>query len=781
MIKYIHLKGAIVLADQADLKREQKRVDMVIHQIDVQIERAKSALAAAHKETRAVEQNYGENASINRYEVDDIAESRSAIEQQRQLVSRAAENEDILRRQLQTLQTLRKSPYFGRIDIQDPDEKEPESLYIGVASLMNDDKTDFLVYDWRAPISGIYYNGTLGNVSYQTPSGLRQAKLLKKRQFTIVDGKITNMFDTNETVGDEMLQNALGHTDDAYMQNIVATIQHEQNDIIRNTDSDLMIVQGVAGSGKTSTILQRIAYLLYHAKASLNADQIVLFSPNRLFSQYISQVLPSLGERNMRQVTLDGFLKRRFEGLDVESIFDRYEKVGIQGSPVQQVMESAQFMQAVANYCDQLRHGKHELYFADISFREHPFFSADHVKAIFAEQPSAMSIPDRIIRTKNRLIRELQAKTRKVAQQDWLQKELNDLTKLQIFHLMGKHHLDDFKDEQAANRYLARRLAHERLRVVADAIYNNYFLNFNAQYQNFLGNNVWGGQVDPETVQALIKDFQHDWEYHRLKLVHAAPFMMLRDLITGEGQNHDFQYVFIDEMQDYSPAMLIYFRHVFANAKFTILGDSEQALFYPLSLPEQLLQRLSVELHAKHPRLITLRQSYRSTYEITSFAKSLLPDGHLIRAFSRHGEKPQLTMSYHRDQWQADLSAAVRRGLKSYPTVAILTRTEGQAQAIYSMLHQHFHNITCLSADDKQMPAGVLVLPAYLAKGLEFDSVIIANSSAQALGPDATGLLYTMASRAMHQLTILSLGPVADAFTDKASRQLQITHQLNKA
>lgn len=769
------------MADQAELTREQRRVDEVIDQIDTQIKRTKQALAAAHKETRAVEQNYGENASINRYEVDDIAESRSAIEQQRQLVSRAAENEDILRRQLTTLQTLKKSPYFGRIDIQDPDEDEPESLYIGVASLMNDDKTDFLIYDWRAPISGIYYNGTLGKVSYQTPSGMRQTKLLKKRQFTIIDGQITNMFDTNETVGDEMLQAALGHTDDQYMQNIVATIQHEQNDIIRNTDSDLMIVQGVAGSGKTSTILQRIAYLLYHAKASLNADQIVLFSPNRLFSQYISQVLPSLGERNMRQVTLDGFLKRRFEGLDVESIFDRYEKVGIEGSPVQSIMESAAFMKSVQHYCTTLRANQHPLFFRDITFRSRTFFSAEHVAEIFQHQPVAMSIPDRLVRTKNRLIRELQVRTRSEAKKDWLQKELNDLTRLQINQLMGKHHIDDFKDENSANRYLARRLAHERLRVVADAIYNNYFLNFNAQYQDFLGNNPFNDQIDQATIQALIKDFQHDWEYHRLKLVHTAPFMFLRDLITGEGQNHDFQYVFIDEMQDYSPAMLVYFRHVFASAKFTILGDSEQALFYPLSLPEALLDRLSQELHAKRPRLITLRQSYRSTYEITSFAKSLLPDGHLIRAFSRHGDKPRLTMSYHRDQWQHDLVHAIKEGLAAYPTVAILTRTEDQAKAIYSMVHHDFDDIHCLSADNKQLPTGILILPAYLAKGLEFDSVIIANSSAQALGPQATGLLYTMASRAMHQLTILSLGPVADAFTDEASRHLQITHQLNKA
>ena len=238
-------------------RREQARVNRVDEEIAHQIDATEEAVAAAHKETRAVEKNYSENASINRYEVDDIAESRSELEQQRRLVSQAAENETILQHQLQTLKNLQGSPYFGRIDILDPGEKKPESLYIGTASLMNDDKTDFLVYDWRAPISGVYYNGNLGPVKYTTPAGVQSTELVKKRQFTIKNGQITNMFDTNDTVGDELLQAALGEQNDQYMHNIVATIQQEQNDIIRDIKSDLLLVQGVAGSGKTSAILQR--------------------------------------------------------------------------------------------------------------------------------------------------------------------------------------------------------------------------------------------------------------------------------------------------------------------------------------------------------------------------------------------------------------------------------------------------------------------------------------------------------------------------------------------
>ena len=758
---------------------EQARVDKVIQAIDEQIKQTKAAIAAAHKETRAVEKNYGENASINRYEVDDIAESRSALEQQRQLVARATENEDILKRQLATLQELRKSPYFGRIQIKEPGSDELETLYIGVASLMNNDKTDFLVYDWRAPISSVYYNGTLGQVTYQTPSGPRTVELVQKRQFTIVNGHITNLFDTNETVGDEMLQAALGQQNDQYMQNIVATIQQEQNDIIRNTSSDLLIVQGVAGSGKTSTILQRIAYLLYHSKESLNADQIVLFSPNLLFSQYISEVLPSLGERNMRQVTLAGFLKRRFEGMNVETIFDRYEEAEESTNASQEFLESAAAMQAVKDYVTAIQRGHHHLLFTDINFGERVFFSANHIQNVFQHQSVALTIADRLIRTKNHLIRELQRRSREEAKKDWVLRELDSLDAQAIQRLMGRHSIDDFKDEQAQARYLARRLAHNRLRIVADAIYNNYFLDPYSQYAQFLKQVQWPTAVSDADQDQLINDYQRGLEFHQLHFMHTAPLMYLRDLITGTGENNDFQYVFIDEMQDYPTAMLMYLHHTFPNARFTILGDSEQALFYPLQLPEKLLQTLAKDIQTKKPRLITLRQSYRSTTEITNFAKGLLPDGDQIHAFTRHGEPPVLQMTYNQQEWEQQLRQTVQQQLAVFPLVAILTKNQEQAQQVYHALYRHVDHLHRLTSKDVQLPAeGVVILPTYLAKGLEFDTVVLADVSQNAMGPHATGLLYTMATRAMHHLTLISNGPIADAFTGPATDQLVIHRQL---
>ncbi|WP_283587429.1 RNA polymerase recycling motor HelD [Limosilactobacillus viscerum] len=765
---------------EEEQRLEQARVDRVDDEIKRQIETTAQAVNDAHKETRAVEKNYSENASINRYEVDDIAESRSELEQQRRLVSQAAENETILKHQLQTLRGLHGSPYFGRIDILDPGEKEPETLYIGTASLMNEDKTDFLIYDWRAPISGVYYNGNLGPVKYETPAGIQKTELVKKRQFTIKDGKITNMFDTNDTVGDELLQAALGEQNDQYMHNIVATIQQEQNDIIRDTKSDLLLVQGVAGSGKTSAILQRIAYLLYHSRAELNADQIVLFSPNNLFSHYISEVLPSLGERNMRQVTLAGFLRRRFEGLQVETLFDRYEdrQTGNGNHDIADFLESAAAMDAVRDYVRDLPVDQFQ--FADLTFNSQVFFSAAHIKEIYQSLPATMTAADRLIHLKNKLIRELQHRVREEAKKDWVAKGLDELDVQQLHSLYGKHTVDDFEDEDQQYDYLSRRYAKRRLRVVADAIYNNYFIDFFNQYEQFLRQVDLPQNISKRDWTSSITEYQEEIECHRLKLMHTAPLMYLRDLMTGSGQNQSFQYVFIDEMQDYPLAMLVYLRHTFPRAKFTVLGDSEQALFKPLQLPQEMLEELSAVLKAKHPNLISLNRSYRSTKEITDFAKSLLPDGDQVISFTRHGDQPRLVVRYDQPALNEALLESINDQRTEYETVAVLTKNLAQAEDVYRFLHQQkVDDLHLLHARDSALPSGVLVLPIYLAKGLEFDSVVAYDVSASNMeNVDAVGMIYTMATRAMHQLTLLSNGPVSPAINEQAGRQLVIEHEL---
>lgn len=502
------------------------------------------------------------------------------------------------------------------------------------------------MYDWRAPISAIYYNGTLGDVTYDTPAGKQLTKLTKKRQFLIQNGQIESMFDTNETVGDEMLQHVLGQQNDETMQNIVATIQREQNDIIRDTRSDLLVVQGVAGSGKTSAILQRIAFLLYHSRQELQADQIVLFSPNKLFSHYISDVLPSLGERNMRQVTLADFLTQRLQGLNVESLFDRYEK-DLDLTPEQQALvdykSSSQYMHQIADYCQHLAptHFK----FNHIYFNGRVFFDKTDIEQIYQGLPH-LQPAERFLRTKNILIKRLKHRIGQEAKSDWVAEEIDQLSDEQYHNLLGSKRRHDFQEIDAETNYIARKIVTRRLRKVYDAIYNNYFLDIYSQYADFMDTVALPDNVSAKSMATGKQNFSHDIEFHRCELVDAAPLLYIRDILTGGGQNHAMQHLFVDEMQDYSIAQLQYLHHAFPKAHMTFLGDAEQALFKAVQTPEELLTSLRDAFQVRRPRLLKLNRSYRSTLPITTFAKALLPDGDQIEAFNRPGQLPRLVIRY---------------------------------------------------------------------------------------------------------------------------------------
>lgn len=750
------------MAEEREL--EQHRLNNVAQEIDKQLQKAETFYDKAHSETRAVESNYIANTSINTAEVDDAMETNAEIQQQRNIVARVTETENIMAKTVTTLKLLRTSPYFGRVDIIE--DNWPETLYIGLASLQ-DETGDFLIYDWRAPISGIYYNGTLGKVSYPTPSGEQTVDLQKKRQFVIHDGQITSMFDTNETVGDEMLQYALGQQNDDVMRNIVATIQQEQNQIIRDTTSDLLVVQGVAGSGKTSAILQRIAFLLFHSREELNSDQIVLFSPNRLFSSYIADVLPSLGERNMRQVTLAEFFSARLQGLTVQTLFDRYEQeqhfIGHASYSVRQELESEQIVSVIDDYIAQL--STNDIHFVDIYYEDKIFFGAQEFQTYLATIPTSYTIRERISQLQKHFMQVLTDRIESLQDADWVLTELDNLTDQEYQNLIGDDDLEETlvsENEDTVISLVAKRYLTKQWQVIDDALYNNFYLDIYQQYRSFL-QYVTEQKIDEQSEwwQAKQRRFDLQLEYHRIDLEDAAPLLFLRDRLTGGGINQAMSYVFIDEMQDYAMAQLLYLKHAFPKAKFTVLGDSEQALFRQVETPQTLLNKYAQGFDAQKPALIKLNRAYRSTHEIMNFAKALLPDGNDIMTFTRHGEKPILRQAYP-DTSVAVLNDEVAKLRQSFQTVAILTKTAEQAELVLEALRRYPEKVQLLHAMDRTRTANVLVMPIYLAKGLEFDAVIGYDVSQNNYPDDkAIGLLYTLASRAMHALHLVTVGPVS--------------------
>lgn len=729
-------------------EQEQLRVDKVANIIDDKIEKVTNDLAKAHSETGNIERNYGENTKVNTFEVDDQMETNASVQQQKQLVYLAVENENILKSNLQKLDNLQGSPYFGRIDIVEDGEKD--TLYIGTSTLQNDDG-DFLIYDWRAPISGIYYNGTLGKVSYPTPTGTAEVDLKRKRQFQIVNNQIRNMFDTNETVGDDILQSVLSEYSDEYLKNIVATIQHEQNTIIRDVHSDVLLVQGVAGSGKTSAILQRVAFLLYHSRSSLNADQIILFSPNKLFSNYISEVLPSLGERNMRQVTLNEFISLRLTGIQVETLFERYEK---DERNLPQNMVDIRLYKESATFLDDLEkleneHKDHLLYFEDIIFEGRPFFTKDEISKIYQAQNKAYSIPDRFLKTKNALIKKLQKRIHDDRDDDWVQAEIDNLSDEDFQQIITDHKIEESTNQRSI---IAEEFLKDRYAPIYNALINNYFFDPYKEYlfllshlkQNIVGQNIW---------ETMIESIDHNVEAHKLSLSDSVAILYLRDYITDSGINSSIQHIFIDEVQDYTMAQLKYIEHAFPMAKMTLLGDRSQDVLTSSYRQKDLVTEVSELFGKKHMTTISLNQSYRSTAEITNFASQLLPKTEKIKAFSRSGEKPTVKV-FDSEHYFNGLKDCARDLNKRFETVAILTRNQAQAEQVYA----HYGDealVTLVDADFRSVPKGIIVLPIYLAKGLEFDAVIAHDVSAINYPDDRSrDTLYTICTRAMHELVL---------------------------
>lgn len=756
-----------------DQTEEQKRVDRVRKYIAARLKEVTAQIATAHAETQQVERNYGDATKVNTTEVDDAMETNAAVQQQKMLVTAAAENEQILKHQRKTLKRLDPAPYFGRIDIKEAGSSASEPLYIGTGTLQ-DARGNFLVYDWRAPIASIYYNGTLGRVSYDTVSGTQTVDLTRKRQFRIEDGQIVHMFDTSETVGDEMLQAVLGEQSDEYMRNIVSTIQREQNAIIRDTSSQLLIVQGAAGSGKTSAILQRIAFLLYHSRSTLESDQMVLFSPNRIFASYISAVLPSLGEKNMIQTTLSEFLTQRFTGLQVESLFDRFEtdtaSLPQSTAAMRRFKESAAFM----DLAEQFARSQKQLCFQDILLDGSVFFSKETMAHIYAEQPVASTPADKFAAVRKTLMKRLNLRISIEAHQDWVDEVLAGLSEADVRHYIGTRTFEDSGDELRA---VARAVVAEKFSPVYTALYDDYFIDPYAEYRQFL-TGVQQNVTSEAAWQEMIRAYAAGLERHRLRLEDAAPLMLIRDVLTGSGQNHGIMAVFVDEMQDYSPALLRYIHHAFPRASLTFLGDEAQDVFSSRYNAGRYVDSLKRAFPDLTQRVITLNRAYRSSAPITNFASSLLPAGSKIQAFARAGAKPQLIVA-PRERLQAALLAALTPLAKQYRTVALITKTRAQAAALTEQLHLSAPQLhaTQLTASDQKLGHGVLVLPIYLAKGLEFDAVIACDVSAQNYGAASDrDILYTVATRALHALVLIARDEPAAMLMAPATRKyLELT------
>ncbi|WP_404975188.1 RNA polymerase recycling motor HelD [Weissella paramesenteroides] len=736
---------------------EQKRLDSVLEKIQDAKAKNKMQQASAVEKKADVESGW-KDVRFKSSTYGSLFETAMSVRQQQQMLQERELAMNSAEHQAVVLDRLTERPYFARIDVQEKGTEKVDQIYIGLASF-SDGPDNFLIYDWRAPISSIYYDGGLGKVTYETPDGKQDAEVSLKRQFQIEDGKIVTIFDTDEAVGDQMLLNAVSGESTTKMKSIVTTIQKEQNKIIRNTAADLLFVQGAAGSGKTSAVLQRVAYLLYRYRGHLTSGQVVLFSPNQLFNDYIDQVLPELGEQNMVQMTFYQYASRRLPKLQLETLQERFESQPTGAAKkVIDLKGTSVYFKAMQKYAQSLNHANIKL--RSVKFRGREIISKDKIADIYYSFNDNYQLGNRLHATKEQLMKILQGKSGNEVHADWVENEVQNLSKEQ-YDTMLRDNPREFDSDEAEYKFIAKQLVMRAFTPVIRGVNRNHFININEQFVHFLKTvpqliNLADYDISDAEWQAGVKHTVEQMRQGILPMSDMTPYMMLFDLIKGSRGERDIRFVFIDEIQDYTPFQLAFLKFSFPKARFTMLGDLNQAIFTKenaVSLQDELSQLFDPE----KSEYIELTQTYRSTQQITDFSKDILIQGAQIDAFERKGALPTISVVPTTEAMVAGIIEQLASNQAAEETTAIITKTLAEAEVAYAALRDQA-DVTIIRTENQRLVPGTIIVPAYLAKGLEFDAVIMWDAAAKVYhGDDERQLVYTIASRAMHQLTIFAV------------------------
>ncbi|OIK10962.1 helicase [Bacillus sp. MUM 116] len=746
-----------------DWQTEQDRVDFVVKEVEKKAKKLKQSSGNVSSDVLELRKTFWEDVTVNLDEPDDVIETAASMKQQAELLSERERTHKQIDKQLNTLARLKYSPYFGRIDFWETGEKSPDQVYLGIASFMDEQDENFLIYDWRAPISSLYYDYPPGPAEYETLEGTIKGEMKLKRQFIIRASEIKGMFDTGVTIGDEMLQEVLGNNASTQMKSIVATIQKEQNKIIRSERSKLLIVQGVAGSGKTSAALQRVAYLLYRYRGTIKSENIMLFSPNPLFNSYVATVLPELGEENMQQVTFQEYLNHRLtKEFEVEDPFSQMEYLLNGGDRKQfsarvegiRYKASLAFKKAIDLYA--LKLSKKGLIFRDLTFRGDVLFSKEAIYDYFYSLDPSYSIPNRMQLVKEWLLRELKRKVRKERSKSWVEEEMQFLDKedfleafktLQANNRFSENSFDDYDSEK---RLLADMVVKEKFKPIFAKVKKMKFVDMPAIYEQLFEENsdgtvpdVWT-QICTQTVKKLKKS--------EIAYEDATPFVYLQDLIEGRTSNTSIRHIFIDEAQDYTPFQFAFLQKLFPYSKMTLLGDFNQAIFSGATGSATVLTDHNIS--NDEVERIFLTKTYRSTKEIVEFTRALIEGGEQIEPFNRSGKKPVV-----RNVEKARIHEFVLEKIKEiqrggHRTIAVICRTDKESRAAYEALKGKIP-LHLIEKGTISYEKGILVIPSYLAKGIEFDAVILYDSS-QYKHEQERKLFYTVCTRAMHELHLLA-------------------------
>lgn len=720
---------------------EETHLREILEEAERQLKQAHEAVERKETELQELKREIRENTEHGAADLSTTDGFEALVELNQSIapVTNLVADYDETMRKIHRLNNLIKCPYFARIDFCFEGEEIPEQIYIGKTSLTGEKAVEIYVYDWRSPIASVFYRFMTEEAFYDAPAGRITGRVELKRQYEIRDSRLLYFFDTDRSINDEILKQLLSKNTSPKMKTIVETIQKEQDIVIRNLESDLLMIQGVAGSGKTSIALHRAAYLMYQGLQSrLAANNILILSPNSTFEQYISEVLPELGEENAVSMVFEDILRSLLGEKVMWKAAPGQEESGNGQTGVGRIQTQREFLEnAVANGA-----------WGDYMKKSMRYKTSEAFLGLldrFAEQIPLRQMAFQDVYHEGNRIAEKEELRRRAMQRP----EMPLAVRLE--QLTARVLEDAFGNRKGAGEEKARVLE-EIQRFTRLNLYELY-KSFWSDEANFQGADSQGVEELEEIRSGTLENLEGDCLYFD----DAVPVLYLYLKLHGCNDYRNIRQVIIDEAQDYYPLQFEILRILFPNARYTVLGDINQTLSKQEdgSFYEQ-VRRI---LKKKKSSLVTLNKSFRCTNEILQFSLQFIREKPHIESFNRSGEAVEVrAFRTRRDYLAGILKEMENCREKGYGTICLLCKTEEGCQRLFRELGSRAE-LRMAGDDGVEGLKGCFILPSYMAKGLEFDAVLICDGDSDTYQTgDDRKLLYIECTRALHRLSLFCQG-----------------------
>lgn len=688
--------------------------------------------------------------------------------------------QDSLYQKLKNLHKSLSKPYFARVDFLEGEGNKLQNLYIGKVSLLRDKDQKLIIVDWRAPVATLYYEGRLGKASYECPEGTVNGDIKLKRQYTIEAAELKEIYDIDITTNDDFLQAALGSSKDNRLKDIVSTIQVEQNKVIRADMWKPLIVQGAAGGGKTTIALHRIAYLLYNYENTLGPKNFMIIAPNRFFLSYISEVLPDLGVENVLQTTFEDFaLNVINQKMKIINSFDKLSSLldNKNLKSKKNVTKDISSFKSSLNFKNLLND---YIKIIEASFIPKEDFKIDtfvlldygYINSLFLSDYKNLPLLKRINEIKKTLINTLKKKKNPTIKEVQLSydKKIDDAREAMEDSPERRQLIIDLAD---ARDSLIEKIKKESKTLVKDYTSKILFSSPLEYYMNLLTNKnlfhrLARKYLDEDMAEQVRTETLNNLNENLIEIEDLAPLMYLKYMISGLDEKLTVRHVVIDEAQDFSVFQLFVLKKLIGGNSFTILGDLCQGIYSYRGINDWMSASESI-FGKDNFSMLTLEQSYRTTIEIMDAANRVIqslgdPKLPPSKPVIRHGEEVKITERSNYKEVANEIKEKLSRlSQEGFKSAAIICKTLEECKQIKNELESLKLDIKIITGNEDEYSGGMVIIPSYLVKGLEFDVVIIANASQEAYSSDPLDvkLLYIAMTRPLHRLYIYSVGPKA--------------------